>query len=264
MRANSSPSNAIVASRRAAAARSTAAAAASCRAETTAAPVLMMPAFTSAISRIVSPSRSAWSMSIGANTATSPSAVLVESHDAAHPDLEHEHIDRGIGERDEGEHGEQLEERQRRVAGRGEFGVDEVDERRDLVPRVGDAASATGSPSIMIRSVKRSRCGLVNSPVRRPCARIRLSMMRLVEVLPFVPGDMHDAVGALRVVEQLEHAPRALDARLHPALALALQQRGVHGVVRGSRSLMRMPRPLVTETVKSPTLANAPFANSAA
>ena len=58
----------------------------------------------------------------------------------AHADLEHEDVDRRVGERDEGEHGQQLEERQRRVVRRGELGVDEVDERRDLVPRVGDRA----------------------------------------------------------------------------------------------------------------------------
>ena len=88
-------------------------------------------------------------------------------------------------------------------------------------------------------------------------------MMRLVEVLPFVPGDVHDAVGALRVVEQLEHAAGALHARLHPALALALQQRGVDGVGATASSLMRMPRPSCTATVNAPVLANAPAAKAA-
>ena len=54
--------------------------------------------------------------------------------------------------------------------------------------------------------------------------------MRLVDVLPFVPGDVDHPVGPLRVVEQLEHAAGALHARLHPALALSLQQRRVDGV----------------------------------
>jgi hypothetical protein len=31
------------------------------------------------------------------------------------------------------------------------------------------------------------RCGLVNRPVRRPRARSRLSIIRAVDVLPFVP-----------------------------------------------------------------------------
>jgi hypothetical protein len=35
---------------------------------------------------------------------------------------------------------------------------------------------------------------------------------------------VHDAVGPLRVVEQFQHAAGALDARLHPLLALAGQQ----------------------------------------
>ena len=47
-------------------------------------------------------------------------------------------VDRRIGERDEGEHRQQLEERQRGIARRRELGVDEVDERRDLVPGVCD------------------------------------------------------------------------------------------------------------------------------
>ena len=47
---------------------------------TTAAPSLMIPAFSVAISAIVSPSQRSWSMAIGVKTATSPSATLVESH----------------------------------------------------------------------------------------------------------------------------------------------------------------------------------------
>ncbi len=45
----------------------------------------------------------------------------------------------------------------------------------------------SGSPSMEIRSVIDSTCGLVNRPVRRPVARIRVSIIREVVVLPFVP-----------------------------------------------------------------------------
>ena len=63
---------------------------------------------------------------------------------AAHADLEHEHVDRGVGERDEREHREQFEEGEPRVVARRQLGVDEVDERRDLVPRVGDRGVGDG------------------------------------------------------------------------------------------------------------------------
>ena len=88
---------------------------------------------------------------------------------------------------------------------------------------------AIGSPSIMIRSVKRTRCGLVNSPVRRPCARSRLSIMRLVDVLPFVPVMWMTAIRALRVAEQLEHprgcAPGAAATQPRPAARAAPRRR---------------------------------------
>ena len=50
-----------------------------------------------------------------------------------------------------------------------------------------NASSLSGSPSIEIRSLIRSTCGLVNRPVRRSSARSRLSIIRDVEVLPLVP-----------------------------------------------------------------------------
>ena len=50
-----------------------------------------------------------------------------------------------------------------------------------------NSSSVSGSPSIEIRSVIRSTCGLVNRPVRRSSARSRVSIIRDVEVLPLVP-----------------------------------------------------------------------------
>ena len=50
-----------------------------------------------------------------------------------------------------------------------------------------NASSSSGSPSMQIRSLIRSTCGLVNRPVRRLSARSRVSIIRDVEVLPLVP-----------------------------------------------------------------------------
>ena len=50
-----------------------------------------------------------------------------------------------------------------------------------------NASLLTGMPSITMRSLMRTRCGLVSRPVFRPVARSSDSIIRLVEVLPFVP-----------------------------------------------------------------------------
>ncbi len=49
------------------------------------------------------------------------------------------------------------------------------------------ASSVMGRPSTTMRSLKRTRCGLVKRPVRRPAARRMLSVIRLVDVFPLVP-----------------------------------------------------------------------------
>ena len=50
-----------------------------------------------------------------------------------------------------------------------------------------NSSSVNGSPSTQIRSFIRSRWGLVKRPVRRSSARSRVSIIRLVDVLPLVP-----------------------------------------------------------------------------
>ena len=65
--------------------------------------------------------------------------------------------------------------------------VDEVRVGRDLVVGVQNCSSLIGSPSIVIRSVIDSTCGLVNRPVRRPAARSSVSIIREVLLLPLVP-----------------------------------------------------------------------------
>ncbi|WP_454300307.1 hypothetical protein [Salana multivorans] len=50
-----------------------------------------------------------------------------------------------------------------------------------------NSAAVSGSPSIAIRSRTVVRCGEVNRPVRVPSSRSSASIIRAVEVLPFVP-----------------------------------------------------------------------------
>ncbi len=50
-----------------------------------------------------------------------------------------------------------------------------------------NSSSVSGSPSMLIRSLIFSTCGLVNRPVRRSSARSSVSIIRLVDVLPLVP-----------------------------------------------------------------------------
>ncbi len=146
-----------------------------------------MPDFTSAISAIVPPSRSAWSRSIGANTATSPSAVFVESHD---PPMPTSITATSTGASENATNATAVSS-SKKVSGSSPAPVSSASTSSTngatSSHASATAASAMGSPSIMIRSVNRSRCGLVNSPVRSPWARTRLSMMRLVDVLPLVP-----------------------------------------------------------------------------
>ena len=126
-------------------------------------------------------------MSIGANTATSPSAVLVESHD---PPIPTSSTRTSIGASANATKARTVSS-SKKVSGASSAAASSASTKStngEISSHASaTAASETGSPSIMMRSVKRSRWGLVNSPVRRPCARMRLSMIRLVEVLPLVP-----------------------------------------------------------------------------
>ena len=185
---------------------------------------------------------------------------------SAHAHFEDEHVDRRVGERDEGEHREQLEERERRIARCGELGVDEGDERRDLVPRVGDGGighrlsvdhDALGEALEMGAREQSGAQAVCADQALDDAARRSLAVRS---------GHVHDAVGALRVIEQLEDPAGALDTGLHPALALPLQQGGVDGV--GATAIAHtdsspFATARVTDTVKSPALANVPFGNCA-
>jgi hypothetical protein len=73
----------------------------------------MIPAFSPAISPIVSPRYFVWSSPTGVTTATRPSATLGRVPRPAHADLDHRDVDRRVRERGEPHRGEHLEVRQR-------------------------------------------------------------------------------------------------------------------------------------------------------
>ena len=181
-------------------------------------------------------------MSIGAITATSPSAVFVESQA---PPIPTSRTRTSIGASAKATKASTVSS-SKKVSGASptalELGVDEVYERRDLLPRVGD------------RTVG-DRLAVDHDPLREPLEmRAReqagAQSVRTDEALDHAAGgrlavrsgDVDDAIRPLRIVEQLEHATGALDAGLNPALALPLQQRRVDAVgpfpvVRSSRCL---------------------------
>lgn len=174
-----------------------------------------------------------------------------------HAHLEHEHVDRRIGHGDERQHGQQFEERQRSITRGFELGIDDVDERLDLVPRIrdgliGDGLAVDHDPlgeALQMWAREQSRAQIVRPQEALDHPRGRRLAVRT--------RDVHDAVRALRVIEEREDAGGALLARLHPALSGAAQQ----GLVDGIRPVLvtHAPAPiLVTAIVKSPALAYVP------
>ena len=137
---------------------------------------------------------------------------------SAHPHLEDEHVDGRVGARDEGEHREQLEERQWILSVGRELLVDEGDERFDLIPGVGhrvicDRLTVDQDPLREPHEVRaREEAGpqAVRANQRLDHARRR--------GLAVGAGHVYDAICALRVVEVGEHLRRAVEARLDPRL----------------------------------------------
>ena len=102
--------------------------------------------------------------------------------------------------------------------------VDEVGVRRHVVERAHERLVVSGSPSIEIRSLIRSTCGVVNRPVRRSSARSSVSIIRDVDVLPLVPVRWIDRVARCGSPEQLGEGPDPVQGRLEPGLRPAGQQ----------------------------------------
>ena len=147
----------------------------------------MMPAFSVAIWAIVSPRNWAWSMATGAITATSPSATLVASHA---PPMPTSMIATSIGASAKAANASTVNTSKKLRRGP-PLSCERVSTREMMGAtsshRATNASWLMGSPSIWIRSRTVVRCGDVNSPVRRPCARTSDSAMRAVDVLPLVP-----------------------------------------------------------------------------
>ena len=154
-----------------------------CTAETTVAPALMTPTFSSAIAAGVSPRYFAWSTAIGVSTATDASITLVASQVPPIP-TSTTAASTGASAKaayaiattvSKNESGWSWSASTRWVYGAISLNVET------------NSSSLIGSPSRLIRSVIDSRCGLVNRPTRSPVATISVSIIRAVEVLPLVP-----------------------------------------------------------------------------
>ncbi len=156
-------------------------------AETTVAAGLMIPDFVRAISVTVRPSRAVWSRAIGVKTATCPSATFVESHSPPIPT--------SITMTSTGASAKVAKASTVSASKKVSASSPLATSSASTISRYGrmssqlraNASLVIGSPSSRIRSLTRSRCGLVSSPVRRPVARRSDSIIRLVDVLPLVP-----------------------------------------------------------------------------
>ena len=143
----------------------------------------MIPAFSSAISSTEVPRYAAWSTPIGVTTATAPSATLVASHT---PPMPTSTIATSTGASANAAYAiptivsKKLSGCGCAASTRCVYGATSLKARTN-------SSSVSGSPSTEIRSLIRSRWGLVKRPVRRSRARSRVSIIRLVDVLPLVP-----------------------------------------------------------------------------
>lgn len=149
----------------------------------TVASCLMIPPFSTAIAAGVSPSRSVWSRSMGVTTATSPSMTFVASHE---PPIPTSTTATSTGA-------------SANAAYAMPVSTSKKDSRYSCCPSTMsmyglmswyvsmNRSAEIGAPSRLIRSVIDWTCGLVYRPVRSSKAPSRASIMRAVDVLPFVP-----------------------------------------------------------------------------
>ena len=149
---------------------------------------------------------------------------------AAHADLDDRDIHRGVGEARERQHGECLEVGELGFAGRGELGVDDADERDDVVPvrnqrAIGDRLAVDHDALVdplQVRTRHEARAQPVGAQdALGDTARRGLAVGA---------GDVDDGVRALRVAEHLHGTAGGLEARLRRALADAGEQVGVDAV----------------------------------
>ncbi len=141
----------------------------------------------------------------------------------AQTDLDHGHVDRGIGEGREGHRGDDLEEGQLDAVDQSV--VDQRDVRLDLPPRgvealLADRGAVDGDPLGHARHVRR------REPARAQTvgAEQGLDHGRRA-ALAVGPGQMDHRVGVLRVAEQLGQRPDPAETGRHPVLRPACGQR---------------------------------------
>ena len=143
----------------------------------------MIPAFSCAIAVGESPRYFAWSTEIGSTTATSASTTLVASQA---PPMPTSTTATSTGASAKAAYAiptivsKKLSGWAWSASTRCVYGATSLNARTN-------SSSVSGSPSMLIRSLIFSRCGLVKRPVRRSSARTSVSIIRLVEVLPLVP-----------------------------------------------------------------------------
>ena len=143
----------------------------------------MIPAFSTAIARACHRGSARGRPPIGVIDGDGGVGDVGRIPGAAHAHLDDGRVDRGVGERRERHRRDELEEGQRVPAGL----VDDRGVRLDLDVDLDEPLLDTGAPSMLIRSVIDSTCGLVIRPVRSPSPRSSASIIRDVEVLPLVP-----------------------------------------------------------------------------
>ncbi len=148
----------------------------------------MIPAFCPAISSSVEPSHVSWSIDTGVTTATSGCTTFVVSHVPPRP-VSTTATSTGVSAKAANAMSVSTSKKLSRGSPRSAA-------RSSTIVTTGStssqartkAACVMGSPSIEMRSVMSTRCGLVNRPVRRSCSRTSRSTMRAVDVFPLVPA----------------------------------------------------------------------------
>ena len=143
----------------------------------------MMPAFSAAISATVSPRNFMWSSPTGVTTATSASIWFVASHRPPSPTST---TATSTGASANAAYASAV------ITSKKESWISERSSTSAMYGSISRYTSTKrsaeiGAPSITTRSVTLTRCGLVYRPLRRPKPSSRASIMRAVDVLPFVP-----------------------------------------------------------------------------
>ena len=141
-----------------------------------------MAPFSAAIAETVSPRNRSWSSAIRLTRPTGPSAMVEASH---RPPIPTSNTAASTG---------RLSKARKAAAvivskKEGWYSRGKPAEAAATSPtNPAKSSGGSGLPSRTIRSSTETRCGEVNRPTRRPCARSTESRIATVEPLPFVPA----------------------------------------------------------------------------